>query len=72
MAQWVTRHTRDRWIPVSREFEPHQSFFPIKYAMSIYRNLADLINLSSEDLFPLKVEKSLLLSSFDFGSFQNV
>ena len=38
----------------------------------MYRNLADLINLSSEDLFPLKVEKSLLLSSFDFGSFQNV
>ena len=24
VAQWVTRLTRDRWIPVSREFEPHQ------------------------------------------------
>ena len=23
-AQWVARLTRDRWIPVSREFEPHQ------------------------------------------------
>ena len=25
VAQWVARLTRDRWIPVSREFEPHQS-----------------------------------------------
>ena len=24
VAQWVARLTRDRWIPVSREFEPHQ------------------------------------------------
>ena len=24
MAQWVARLTRDRWTPVSREFEPHQ------------------------------------------------
>ena len=24
VAQWVARPTRDRWIPVSREFEPHQ------------------------------------------------
>mgnify|MGYP007091384092 CR=1 FL=1 len=24
MAQWVARLTRDWWIPVSREFEPHQ------------------------------------------------
>ena len=24
VAQWVARQTRDRWIPVSREFEPHQ------------------------------------------------
>jgi len=22
--KWVARLTRDRWIPVSREFEPHQ------------------------------------------------
>jgi len=29
--------------------------------MSMYRNLADLINLSSEDLFPLKVEKKSTL-----------
>ena len=24
VAQWVARLTRDRWILVSREFEPHQ------------------------------------------------
>ena len=24
VAQWVARLTRDRWIPGSREFEPHQ------------------------------------------------
>ena len=24
VAQWVARLTRDRWIPVSREFEPYQ------------------------------------------------
>ena len=24
VAQWVERLTRDRWIPVSREFEPYQ------------------------------------------------
>ena len=24
VAQWIARLTRDRWIPVSREFEPHQ------------------------------------------------
>ena len=24
MAQWVARLTRDRWIPVSCEFEPQQ------------------------------------------------
>ena len=24
VAQWVARLTRDRWIPVSREFELHQ------------------------------------------------
>ena len=24
VAQWVARLTHDRWIPVSREFEPHQ------------------------------------------------
>ena len=24
LAQWVARMTRDRWIPISREFEPHQ------------------------------------------------
>ena len=24
VAQWVACLTRDRWIPVSREFEPHQ------------------------------------------------
>ena len=24
VAQWVARLTRDWWIPVSREFEPHQ------------------------------------------------
>ena len=24
VAQWVARQTRDRWMPVSREFEPHQ------------------------------------------------
>ena len=24
VAQWVAPLTRDRWIPVSREFEPHQ------------------------------------------------
>ena len=24
VAQWVARLTRDRWIPVSRDFEPHQ------------------------------------------------
>ena len=24
VAQWVARLTRDRWIPISREFEPHQ------------------------------------------------
>ena len=24
VGQWVARLTRDRWIPVSREFEPHQ------------------------------------------------
>ena len=24
VAQWVARLTCDRWIPVSREFEPHQ------------------------------------------------
>ena len=24
VAQWVGRLTRDRWILVSREFEPHQ------------------------------------------------
>ena len=23
VAQWVARLTRDRWIPVSREFKPH-------------------------------------------------
>ena len=25
VAQWVARLTRDRWIPISRVFEPHQS-----------------------------------------------
>ena len=24
VAQWVARLTRDPWIPVSREFKPHQ------------------------------------------------
>ena len=24
VAQWVARLTRDRWIPVSRDFKPHQ------------------------------------------------
>ena len=24
VAQWVARLTRDQWIPVSRDFEPHQ------------------------------------------------
>ena len=24
MVQWIARLTRDRWIPVRREFEPHQ------------------------------------------------
>ena len=24
VAQWVARLTRDRWIPVSHDFEPHQ------------------------------------------------
>ena len=24
VVQWVARLTRDRWIPVSREFEPRQ------------------------------------------------
>ena len=24
VTQWVERLTHDRWIPVSREFEPHQ------------------------------------------------
>ena len=24
VVQWVARLTRDQWIPVSREFEPHQ------------------------------------------------
>ena len=24
VVKWVARLTRDRWIPVSHEFEPHQ------------------------------------------------
>ena len=24
MAQWLARLTHDRWVPASREFEPHQ------------------------------------------------
>ena len=24
VAQWVARLTRDRWIPISRDLEPHQ------------------------------------------------
>ena len=28
VVQWIGRLTRDRWIPVSLEFEPHQRLFP--------------------------------------------
>ena len=29
VAQWVARLTRSRWMPVSREFEPHQLMPPL-------------------------------------------
>ena len=43
VAQWVARLTRDRWIPVSREFEPHQRPPVISLSKKLYSDCLVLV-----------------------------
>ena len=45
--QWVARLTRDRWIPVSREFEPHQRPPGVYLGKKLYYNCLVLVGSRS-------------------------
>ena len=52
LAQWVARLTRDRWIPVSREFEPYQS-------PRCFLEQETLLSLLSTGWFQERIERDL-------------
>ena len=43
VAQRVARLTRDRWIPISREFEPHQRPPVVSFSKKLYYNCLVLV-----------------------------
>ena len=43
VAQWVTRLTRDQWIPVSREFESHQRPPVVSLSKKLYSHCLVLV-----------------------------
>ena len=58
VAQWVARLTRDRWIPVSREFEPHQKASVVSLSKKLYYNCSVLVgsrNGFERDLYKPKI-----------------
>jgi len=58
MAQWVALLTRDRWIPVSREFEHHQSPPLVSLSKKLYSNCLVLVgsrNKFESDLHKQKI-----------------
>ena len=59
VAQWVERLTRDRWIPVSREFEPHQRPPSLSLSKKLYSNC--LVLVGSKNGFERDLHKQTLL-----------
>ena len=43
VAQWVARLTRDRWIPVSREFEPPSKAPVVSLSKKLYSHCLVLV-----------------------------
>ena len=58
MAQWVACLTRDRWIIIGREFEPHQRPPVVSLSKKLYSNCLGLVGSRyglERDLHKLKV-----------------
>ena len=55
MTQWVARLTRDRWIPVNREFEPHQRLPVVSLSKKLYSH--SLVLVGSRNGFEHALQK---------------
>ena len=63
VGQWVARLTRDRWIPVSREFEPHQKLPPVvSLSKKMYPHCLVLVGSRNGFQRDLHTHKKLLVS----------
>ena len=62
VAQWVARLTRDRWILVSREFEPHQRPLLFSLSKKLYSNCLVLVQVPGKDSNVIYINKQNLVS----------
>ena len=58
VAQWIARLTRDRWIPVSREFEPHQRPPAVSLSKKLYSHC--LVLVGSRNVFERDLHKQII------------
>ena len=58
VTQWVARLARNQWMPVSREFEPHQRLPLFSRGKKLYSN--SLVLVGSRNGFELDLHKQKL------------